>query len=468
MKKNNRFKGFSKVFSFTFRQHFKSKGYLASLIIVSLLCLLIPAGLMIGIELNSADNAGAPDDDFESGVVETESVADMKMLKNLYLVDLSDERVVRFDGLGEAIKESFGIDVNIEDFGTDFDKAAEKSKNSKDTLLVVTEQIGQEYTINIVAPEGSDSGELVTIIDAGMVLENLIMYYADINAIANGGEATYDTSLNVTDENVTDEEAQTLAEEEYKTETNHIVNMIVTYLNVMLLYFFVLIYGQGVANSIVMEKSSKLMESILVAVNPAAIIMGKLFAITLTGLLQLLSWVGSLIGGFAIGIAAVKAINPDTTMGIIQVLQIVRQISEGIFTPINIILAMIFIVVGMILYCSIAAIGGSMASKAEDLSSANVIFTLILLVSFFAAMFGGALEGESAPVLDWIPFVSVMVMPAKIMLGMSPLWKTLATTAIMLLLTVVAAAIGGKLYKSLVFYRGDVPGIKKIVNVLKG
>lgn len=468
MKKNNRFKGFSKVFSFTFRQHFKSKGYLASLIIVSLLCLLIPAGVMIGSELKSEGKTEAPDADFGNGVVKTESVADMTMLKNLYLVDLSDEKVANFDGLAEAVKESFGIDVNVEDFGADFEKAAKKSKNSTDTLLVVTEQIGQEYTMNIVAPEGSDSGELVTILDAGMVLENLIMYYADTNAIANGGEAIYDTSLNLMDENISQEEAETLAEEESKAETNIIVNMIVTYLNIMLLYFFVIIYGQGVANSIVMEKSSKLMESILVAVNPAAIIMGKLFAIALTGLLQLLSWIGSLIGGFAIGITAVKAINPDTTMEIVEVLRIVRELTEGIFTPLNIFLAMVFIVIGMILYCAIAAIGGSMASKAEDLSSANVIFTLILLVSFFAALLGGALEGESSPILDWIPFVSVMVMPAKIMLGLSPLWKTLATTAIMLVLTVVAAAIGGKLYKSLVFYRGDVPGIKKIVKVLKG
>lgn len=468
MKKNNRFKGFSKVFSFTFRQHFKSKGYLASLIIVSLLCLLIPAGVMIGIELKSTENAEAPDADLDSGVVETESVVDMAMLKNLYMVDLSDEKVANFDGLAEAVKESFGIDVNVEDFGADFEKAAKKSKNSTDTLLVVTEQIGQEYTMNIVAPEGSDSGELVTILDAGMVLENLIMYYADTNAIANGGEAIYDTSLNLMDENISQEEAEALAEEESKAETNIIVNMIVTYLNIMLLYFFVIIYGQGVANSIVMEKSSKLMESILVAVNPAAIIMGKLFAIALTGLLQLLSWIGSLIGGFAIGITAVKAINPDTTMEIVEVLRIVRELTEGIFTPLNIFLAMVFIVIGMILYCAIAAIGGSMASKAEDLSSANAVFTLILLVSFFAALLGGALEGESSPILDWIPFVSVMVMPAKIMLGLSPLWKTLATTAIMLVLTVVAAAIGGKLYKSLVFYRGDVPGIKKIINVLKG
>lgn len=468
MKKNNRFKGFSKVFSFTFRQHFKSKGYLASLIIVSLLCLLIPAGVMIGSELKSEGKTKAPNADFGNGVVKIESVADMTMLKNLYLVDLSDEKVANFDGLAEAVKESFGIDVNVEDFGADFEKAAKKSKNSTDTLLVVTEQIVQEYTMNIVAPEGSDSGELVTILDAGMVLENLIMYYADTNAIANGGEAIYDTSLNLMDENISQEEAEALAEEESKAETNIIVNMIVTYLNIMLLYFFVIIYGQGVANSIVMEKSSKLMESILVAVNPAAIIMGKLFAIALTGLLQLLSWIGSLIGGFAIGITTVKAINPDTTMEIVEVLRIVRELTEGIFTPLNIFLAMVFIVIGMILYCAIAAIGGSMASKAEDLSSANAVFTLILLVSFFAALLGGALEGESSPILDWIPFVSVMVMPAKIMLGMSPLWKTLATTAIMLVLTVVAAAIGGKLYKSLVFYRGDVPGIKKIINVLKG
>lgn len=39
----NQLRGFSKVFSFTFKEHVKSKGYKNSTILIALLCLLLPA-----------------------------------------------------------------------------------------------------------------------------------------------------------------------------------------------------------------------------------------------------------------------------------------------------------------------------------------------------------------------------------------------------------------------------------------
>ena len=45
------FSGFGKIFSFTFLHHVKSKGYIASTLIVAMLCLLIPAGVLAGREL---------------------------------------------------------------------------------------------------------------------------------------------------------------------------------------------------------------------------------------------------------------------------------------------------------------------------------------------------------------------------------------------------------------------------------
>ena len=44
---NNPLKGFSKIFSFTFRQHVKSRGYKNSTIVIALLCLLLPALVMV-------------------------------------------------------------------------------------------------------------------------------------------------------------------------------------------------------------------------------------------------------------------------------------------------------------------------------------------------------------------------------------------------------------------------------------
>ena len=44
MKKH--FTGFSRIFSFTFSQHIRSKGYKNATIVIALLCLLLPAAIM--------------------------------------------------------------------------------------------------------------------------------------------------------------------------------------------------------------------------------------------------------------------------------------------------------------------------------------------------------------------------------------------------------------------------------------
>jgi len=451
------FRGFLDIFSFTFIQHSKNPGYRRSTIIVALLCLIIPAGIMIGIESFNDEESNTPDIGETEGVYE-EYVVDMTPLEKVYLVDLSEDKTAKFDGLKEATSQVFGIDVEVIDKGSDFASVQKETKGKDNSLIVVTEQKGKEYNITTIIPEGSSLSE-----DVAYNFDLIVMSYADMFTMENNEGIVTEDIDEPTEEELTEEEMEAMETESAK----ELVSMIVMYLCIMLLYFFVLVYGQGVANSVVMEKSSKLMESMLVAVNPVAIILGKLFAITATGVIQLLSWIGALGLSFAIGMHGVKEINPDTTMAVIEVFEALKEMTEGLFSPANCILAAIMIVAGMLLYCSLAGIGGAMASKAEDLSSANIIFTLALVISFLATLYGGGLDGEAAPIFDWIPFTAVMITPANVLLGNMPLWKTFASLAIIVATTVVSTVIAGKLYKTLVFYRGDVLKPAAIIKILK-
>ena len=145
------------------------------------------------------------------------------------------------------------------------------------------------------------------------------------------------------------------------------------------------------------------------------------------------------------------------------------DLAGGMFTPVNCIMAVLIVVAGMLLYCSLAAVGGAVASKAEDLSSANIIFTLVLVVSFLAALYaGGIIDGDGSPVLDWIPFTAVMLAPSEVLMGDLPLWKTGSILFIIVLVTVAVTLIAGKIYKSLALYRGDVLSPKKLIKILRG
>lgn len=124
----------------------------------------------------------------------------------------------------------------------------------------------------------------------------------------------------------------------------------------------ILFYGQGTANCVVLEKSSKLMDTMLVSVKPEAMVIGKVLAQALTCVIQIGLWVIGLCGGFAAGIHTVKLINPDSTMPIINMFE-PNGLLAGVFTPVNILFFLLYLAAGLLLYLAIASIGGAIASS---------------------------------------------------------------------------------------------------------
>ena len=449
MKKH--FTGFSRIFSFTFSQHIRSKGYKNATIVIALLCLLLPAAIMGLVEYLDEGEA-------QSGG-ETQA-ADLSALSTVISVDLCDEQVLDLSALPLFVQQAGGRQLAVVDMGDDLTAAGEAAAGSDDTLILVTEQSGEGYSTSILLPD--DSGLAQETADSFKIVFD---QYTQGLAASLAGDKTAGSELS---DPAAGAEAGAEAEDPLEG-IEDIVSMVVNYLNIMLMYFFVLIYGQGVANSVVMEKSSKLIETFLVSVRPTAMILGKLLAITAAGIMQLLTWAASLAISFAAGTFIVKSMNPQTDMFIIKGFEMLKGLLDGLLSPLNVVLAILLVVAGLLMYCALAGIGGALASKTEDLSSANVIFTLILVASFLGALAGGGLDpsSQAAPLLDWIPFTAVMITPGRVLMGSLPLWKTAACLAITLLTALLAACAAGKVYRALVLYKGDVPKPKDIVRMLR-
>ena len=249
-----------------------------------------------------------------------------------------------------------------------------------------------------------------------------------------------------------------------------VLNMILPYLCIMMLYFMVLIYGQGIAGAVILEKSSKLMDTMLLSLRPEAMILGKTLAGATAGILQMAAWIIGIAGGCAIGKAAVLAVSPNSTMGILQFFSLLGGAS-GLFTPAGIILAILLMLCGFIMYCAIASIGGALASRPEELGSCNSIFTLLLVVSFLLTFFGETSSSSSmvsdAPWMNYVPFTAVLCTPARILLGKVSTGVGILSVALTLALALLAILIAGRLYKLLTFRKGDPPKIRDITKLLR-
>ena len=474
------FRGFGKIFSFTFLHHVKSKGYIASTLIIAMLCLLIPMGVLAGRELI---RGGEPEpeqgmaQEMESAMEQgTESTMELKTgdetdlerelekLQYLYVVDRSQDGIGELAGFGDYLRQETGLDFQVIDFGNDMEKAAELSSGKRDVMVLTADQVGKDFEINLLVPEGG-----VSEMAAESLIPLLDQYMEGAKARINGASGEGD---NAADGGAAGSGAAE-ASEEGDDGLRELVAMAFTFLNIMVLYFFVLIYGSGVSSSVVTEKSSKLMETFLTSVKPSAMVMGKLLAISLSGMLQLVSWVLSLLLGFAAGGGLAQSLNPEAVNPLTEVLELAAYITDGMFSAGTLIAALVMALLGVLLYCSLAAIGGALAGKQEDLSSTSVAFTMVLIISFFASMYGGGIEGFGADtgwlktMLDWIPFTAVMVTPSKLLLGLIPLGYGLGSMALTAVVTLLLVAAAGRLYKAMALYRGKVPSFKDVIRLLR-
>lgn len=465
----NELKGLGKIFAFTFERQVKSTGYLVGTIVFALLCFLLPAGIMAAVEYFGGDSDSA---------VETAAVSPVQ---TVYVADETDG-AADWNLLTQAGSETFG-GISYVTCGSleEADAQAGQEEHSLILLLEEAKKTAQEnalsqvsngsqngYQMHLLLPDSTslsegDAGDLESFLQANFQI--ILLQKSGIDPAA-AAELLVPATTEVT---TVGEEA--LSETEAALESmREVLGMLLPYLNIMILYFLVLFYGQGVANNVIMEKTSKLMDTFLVAVKPTAMVFGKVLAVTAASMLQFVIVAASLIGGFAAGSALVRMINPDSDMLLLLFFDSLSEF-QGVMTVPGILLAVVMMVSGFFLYCSLSAIGGSAAGKPEDLSSTNVVFTTVLIVSFLAALYAGGIgsmdSGAFAKWLDFVPFTSILVTPSRIMLGEVSLGMGFVSLLLVLIVSVLCLLLAGKVYRMMALYKGNPPTPAKLMKMLK-
>lgn len=438
------FKGIGRVFAFTTRMTTSAKGWRAMTITLALLLFIAPVGIMAAIEF-FGDDADIP----YSGTIE-----------KVYLVD---ETEGSWDSGQLGMYDSRFADIEYEQC-EDYENAIKIASAQMHALVLRITLSEEEYYADVIVPTGSE----ITEEDAEHYSSFFDMYFMTVLAQKSNVDMTslmYSTmpiSINILNaEEHTDGEP----DEESRGAAYEILRYALPYVTVMFMYFFVLFYGQSCAQLVVMEKTSKLMDTILVTVKPSALIFGKIFSGVLCAVFQLAIWVLSLILGLAAGGYAAQAINPNSTLNIFAMIRD-SGILDGMFTPSGIILSLLIVVSGCLLYCSLASIGGALAGKQEDLQSTNILFTMALVISFMVVIFGGNLmtTGEMATSgwMNFIPFTSVLITPSRVLLGDVSILVGIASLAITLVFCALIMLFAGKLYSMMSFYKGNPPKIMQI------
>lgn len=186
-------------------------------------------------------------------------------------------------------------------------------------------------------------------------------------------------------------------------------------------------YGASVAQGVTEEKSSRVVELLLTTLPPRRLLAGKVFGIGLLGLVQL-----AIIGGAALAAGALAG-------------------GAGLpsAAPKAVALVVLWFVLGYVFYSVAFAAVGALVSRQEDLQAVSTPVTILLLGSFYLALFAAvnSPNGSLAEVTAYVPPLSPMVVPARMVLGNMTVVGLIAAVALDVLATVALIWLAARIYE---------------------
>ena len=246
-----------------------------------------------------------------------------------------------------------------------------------------------------------------------------------------------------------------------------------------LLYFILAIYGGMVMQSVIEEKSSRILEVMVSTVKPFEMLMGKILGIALVAATQILVW-GVLLVVFSAVI--MPAMMPENLIESVQQVQagadasmlaVQQDVAPEMLTALASVLdtghiamiaamVLLFTVGGFLLYASLYAAIGASVDQAQDAQQLTTMVTLPIIVAFVVTMM--VMKDPNSPIVFWcslIPFTSPIVMVARIPSGI-PAWEIAASLVVLYATFVVCVWGAAKIYKIGIFMHGAKPKFKDL------
>jgi ABC-2 type transport system permease protein len=202
-----------------------------------------------------------------------------------------------------------------------------------------------------------------------------------------------------------------------------------------LLYMALMIYGQMVAQGVVEEKSSRVVELLLSTVRPWQLLAGKVLGLGLVGLIQ---FAVIAVVGLAAGLATDAITISGAAIG-------------------GLLAGLLWYLLGFFFYATIFAAVGSLVSRQEDAQGVLTPVTMVIVVGF---VFGINLlieDGSSTltMVMALLPPFAPILMPGLTAMGLAPIWLQVGSILLTLGGIALVSWLGGRIYRNAVLRSGS-------------
>ncbi|WP_109208539.1 MULTISPECIES: ABC transporter permease [Microbacterium] len=184
-------------------------------------------------------------------------------------------------------------------------------------------------------------------------------------------------------------------------------------------------FGGTIAQSVVEEKQTRVVELLISAIPVRSLLAGKVIGNTILAMGQILLLAAVAIVGLTV---------TDQT-----------ELLQGLGGPIA--WFAVFFLFGFILLASLFAAAAAMVSRMEDVGSTTTPLTMLIMAPYFLVIFFNDNPLVLA-IMSYVPFSAPVGMPMRIFLGEAQWWEPLVSLAILVATCVGAIVIGARIYEN--------------------
>lgn len=197
----------------------------------------------------------------------------------------------------------------------------------------------------------------------------------------------------------------------------------------ILVYLALIATGASVAQGVVEEKSSRVVELLLATVRPWQLMAGKVLGIGVVGLLQVaVVGVAGLLAGQLTG---ALTLSWSVSIGVVAWL-------------------VVWFVLGFTLYALVFAGLGALVSRQEDVGGVTTPATMFLVVGYVVgiSVLPSSPDNPAVAVMSLLPMFSPTLMPMRLAMGAVPLWQVVVALGLAVGTVPLLVALTGRIYRN--------------------
>ncbi len=463
--KTSKLTGWGKVFYFTLQQNLKTgttRVFLLIFLLIGMVSMPLMEKLMPANSAPIADEIVMEDVDADTEPL-TPTTPEASPIENIYVFNDTDLPLENLDEFMKLFPEFKGIET---EFGNvDADTYLEDKTNLGNNSLHVTLSMDETgLSVFCEAPLKSyiETEEL-------QAFEYSFVQYLEVKKLEWAGlsaeqVATLQTPMNGSilhvDENGEEvSEGMTFNNGEYW----------VSYGIILISIFIIAISAEGIAVSVLTEKSSKIVEYLMMSVKPLALIVGKTLAMLLVVIIQF----AVLFAGMAIS-CVINGFMKNETVSFVPAESMKQFFSLDLFSAVNpgvILLVILIIVAGVIFYCTLAGIAGASVSRMEEIGEALKLYNIVMIIGAYFGLGIAMSSAMGASAINYVayllPISSPFILPVHLVLGKAPIWIAVVSLAILIVMIILTFMLASKIYGNMLFYNGKPMKIKEMIRFFK-